>query len=80
MLYGSTRYAHDDDYTPIARPVTWKGKPAVAAAVAVLDPDGAVLDPQVIASDVPWRGRPAVATACSWYLKANRNLENSKTL
>ena len=39
MLYGSTRYTHDDDYTPMARPVTWKGKPAVAASVAVLDPD-----------------------------------------
>ena len=45
MLYGSTRYTHDDDDTPMARPVTWKGKPAVAAVVVVLDPDGAVLDP-----------------------------------
>ena len=61
---GTSMYAHDGGYAVIARPVVWKGKLAKVAVVAVPDPDGAVLNPQVIASDVPGaRRRPVVATA-----------------
>ena len=61
--YGTARYAHDGGYAVIARPVVWKGKLAKVVVIAVPDPDGAVLGPQVIASDVPARRRRPVATA-----------------
>ena len=55
--YGTARYAHDGGYTVIARPVVWKGRLAKVVVIAMPDPDGAVLDPQVTASDAPGRGR-----------------------
>ena len=61
VRYGTARYAHDGGYTVIARPVVWKGKLAKVVVIAVPDPSGAVLDPQVIASDVPGRRRHPVA-------------------
>ena len=64
VRYGTSRYAHDGGYTVIARPVVWKGKLAKVVVIAVPDPSGAVLDPQVIASNVPGRRRhPAAAMA-----------------
>ena len=61
VRYGRTEYAHDGGYAAIARPVVWKGRLAKVVVIAVPDPDGAVLDPQVVASDVPGRTRRPVA-------------------
>ncbi len=69
VRYGTTRYAHDGGHAVIARPVVWKGKLAKVVVIAVPDPDGAVLNPQVIASDVPGRRRrpvPTVAAVGPW--------------
>ena len=59
--YGRTEYAHEGGYAVIARPVVWKGKLAKVVVVAVPDPDGAVLGPQLVASDLPARRRRPVA-------------------
>ena len=61
VRHGAARYARDGGCAVIARPVIWKGKLAKVVVIAVPDPDGAVLDPQVIASDVPGRRRQPVA-------------------
>ena len=69
VRYGTARYAHDGGYAVIARPVVWKGKLAKVVVIAVPDADGAVLNPQVIASDMPARRRrpvPTVAAVGPW--------------
>ena len=66
VRYGTARYAHDGGHAVIARPVVWKGKLAKVVVVAVPDPDGAVLNPQVIATHVPGRRRTTLATTAPW--------------
>ena len=65
VRYGTSRYAEEGGLAVVAKPVFWKGRLAKMVVVAVPDPDGAVLDPQVIASDVPGRRRHPVAAAAA---------------
>ncbi len=66
---GRAEYAEEGGLAVVARPVIWKERLAKVVVIAVPDRDGAVLDPQVIASDVPGRRRrpvPTVAAVGPW--------------
>ena len=43
------------------RAIVWQGRLAKVVVIAVPDPDGAVLNPQLVASDLPARRRRPVA-------------------
>ena len=61
VRYGTSRYALDDGYAAIARPVFWKGKLAKVVVVAVPDAYRSVFGPQSVASDFVARRRRPVA-------------------
>ena len=63
VRYGRMEYAHDDGYEVIARPVLWKGKLAKVVVIAVSHSDGALLNPNAVASNSPAGRRYPVGVA-----------------